>query len=231
MSRRPRAPVSLRILGRDPSLTAELLVDGGPTERLPDPVPGVAGVALAPPLVSHADPLVDDIPPTPAFALAPAVDVLPATLVGATFALRRVELRLLPPGAPPMALLRAESRGVAIPRLEPSRRAQPAAALVRRVSPLPLESIDRGFLRECLEHLYRASQAPSPGDLSLVGVYDRVPIGSIAGATSTPTGLELRLRPGGGARRGVLVVGRRRSSGALVTAEVEGDPAASRDAE
>jgi hypothetical protein len=231
MSRRPRAPVSLRLLGRDPSLTTELLVDGGPTERLPDPLPAVATVELAPPLVTRADPLVDDIPPTPAFELAPVVDVLPATLVGATFALRRVELRLTPPGAPPMPLLHAESRAVAIPQLEPSRRAQPAAALVRHVTPLPLESIDRAFLRGCLEELFRASQAPSPADLSLVGVYDRVPIGSIAGATSTPTGLELRLRPGKGARRGVLVVGRRRSSGALVTAEVEGDPAAAGRAE
>ena len=207
-------------------MPTDLLVDGGPTERLPDPRPPVAGVALAPALATRADPPVGDIPPTPAFELAPVVDVLPATLVGATFALRRVELRLVPSCAPPMPLLRAESRGVPIPELEPSRRAQPAAALVRRVTPLPLESIDRAFLRECLEQLYRASQAPSPGDLSLVGVYDRVPVGAIGGATSTPTGLELRLRPGPGVRRGVLVVGRRRSTGALVTAEVEVDPAA-----
>jgi len=57
-------------------------------------------------------------------------------------------------------------------------------------------------------------------DLALVGIYDRVPVGAIAGASATPGGLELRLTAGTRARRGHLVVGRRRSSGALVTAEV-----------
>ena len=53
-----------------------------------------------------------------------------------------------------------------------------------------------------------------------MGVYDRVPVGAIAGAAATAHGLELYLRPGVGAGRGLLVVGRRRSSGTLVTAEV-----------
>ncbi len=53
--------------------------------------------------------------------------------------------------------------------------AQPAAAVVRRVFPLQLEQIERPLLRECLEALYRASGAADANDLSLVGVYDRVP--------------------------------------------------------
>jgi hypothetical protein len=82
------------------------------------------------------------------------------------------------------------------------------------------EQVGRPVLRECLEALYRASGVSDANDLALVGVYDRVPIGAISGASSTPNGLELRLSPGGGGARGLLVVGRRRSSGALVTAEV-----------
>jgi hypothetical protein len=85
---------------------------------------------------------------------------------------------------------------------------------------LPLERIERPLLRECLEALYRASGGADANDLALVGVYDRVPVGAIASASATPAGLELRLTAGTRARRGHLVVGRRRSSGALVTAEV-----------
>jgi hypothetical protein len=133
MSRRPRAPISLRVLGREPSVGADVAIDVGPTHRLPDPVPVRETVALAPPVASSAAELVDDVPRTPAFPLAPAVDVVPATLVG---------------------------------------------------------------------------------------VYDRVPIGAIAGAATTPRGLQLRLQPGARATPGLLVVGRRRSSGALVTVEV-----------
>jgi hypothetical protein len=220
MSRRPRAPLSLRVLGRDPSISAELLVDGGETQRLPDPEPEIETVRLDPPVLTAADSLVGDIAPTPSFELAPLVDVVPATLVGTVFALRRVDMRFAPPSSQQVPLFSAESRAVPIPRVERSQKTQPAAALVRRVSPMQIETIDRALLRECLEELYRASNAPSPGDLSLVGVYDRVPVGAIAGATSTPSGLELHLRAGGGARRGLLVVGRRRSTGALVTAEV-----------
>jgi hypothetical protein len=220
MSRRPRAPISLRILGRDPTCSTELLVDAGETHVLPAPEPATDPVRLDPPLATAADSLVGDIAPTPSFPLAPVVDVVPAALVGSVFALRRVELRFPALVSQPVPLFSAESRAVPIPAVEPSRRSQPTAALVRRVSPMPLESIDRALLRECLEELYRASNAPAPGDLTLVGVYDRVPVGAIAGAASTPTGLELRLRAGGGAKRGLLVVGRRRSTGVLVTAEV-----------
>ena len=114
--------------------------------------------------------------------------------MSATFALRRVELRFPPPKAERAELLAAESRSVPIPRAAAERcRAQPAAALVRRVTPLPLERIERPLLRECLEALYRASGARDANDLALVGVYDRVPMGAIAGASATPHGLELRL--------------------------------------
>jgi hypothetical protein len=199
MSRRPRAPLSLRPLGREPSLRPALEIDPGASERLVDPRPSTATVTLPP---------------------EPAVDVVPASLVSATFALRRVELHFPPAVAETAELLRAESRPVAILELPRSQAAHPAAALVRRISPLPLDQVQRPVLRECLEALYRSSGAADANDLALVGIYDRVPIGAIAGASATPHGLELRLRAGTRARRGLLVVGRRRASGALVTAEV-----------
>ena len=220
MSRRPRAPLSLRLLAREESTRTPLEIAAGETTRLPDPVPETAAVTLAPALESSLHALVPDVPPTPQLLLAPPLDVVPASLVSATFALRRVELRLPPPTAAKAELLGAESRSVPIPALAPSLSARPAAALVRRVAPLRLERIQRPLLRECLEALYRASGAADANDLALVGVYDRVPLGAIAGASATPDGLELRLEAGTRARRGHLVVGRRRSSGALVTAEV-----------
>ena len=119
---------------------------------------------------------------------------MPATLAGAVFALRRVELRFRSP-RPRRHLSSRRSRAACRSRrLEPTLRAQPAAGLARRVRPLVLEQIDRPLLRECLEALYRASGAATPDDLALVGVYDRVPVGAIAGAAATPHGLELRLR-------------------------------------
>ena len=220
MSRRPRAPLSLRLLARDETVRTPLEIDAGETTRLADHGPETGSVALAPTLESSLHALVPDIPRTPQFLLAPPVDVVPASLVSATFALRRVELRFPPPKAEQTELFGAETRSVPIPALAPSTSARPAAALVRRVSPVPLEQIQRPLLRECLEALYRASGTADANDLALVGVYDRVPVGAIAGASATPGGLELRLTAGARARRGHLVVGRRRSSGALVTAEV-----------
>jgi hypothetical protein len=220
MSRRPRAPLSLRLLAREESTRTPLEIDAGETTRLADPLPETGTVTLAPPLESQLHELVPDIPPTPELVLAPPVDVVPASLVSATFALRRVELRFPPPKAEQAGLFGTETRPVPIPSLPPSLSARPAAALVRRVAPVPLEHIQRPLLRECLEALYRASGAADANDLALVGVYDRVPVGAIAGASATPGGLELRLTAGARARRGHLVVGRRRSSGALVTAEV-----------
>jgi hypothetical protein len=220
VSRRPRAPLPLRALAREPSVSPALAVDPGETQRLPDPEPPTWPVALAPSLAGSLHPLVSDLPPARSLALAPVVDVMPATLAGAVFALRRVELRFPLAKTEQTPRFAAESRGVPIPLLQPTRRAEPAAVLTRRARPMVLEQIDRAVLRECLEELFRASGAPTPDDLALVGVYDRVPVGAIAGAAATRNGLELHLRPGVGARRGLLVVGRRRSSGALVTAEV-----------
>jgi hypothetical protein len=221
MSRRPRAPLSLRALGRERSVRPPLGIDAGETTRLADPVPPSAAVALAPALETACHSLVPDVAPTPSFPLTPAVDVLPMSLLSSTFALRRTELRFPPPRSEQVSLPSTESRAIAIPALPPSVAAQPAAALLRKVRPLPLESIERPVLRECLEALFRSSGVTDANDLALVGVYDRVPIGAISGAAATPHGLELRLLAGSRGRRGLLVVGRRRTSGALVTAEVE----------
>jgi hypothetical protein len=221
MSRRPRLPLALRALAHEPSIRPDFELGSGKSIRLVDASPESADIALAPALVGQAHALVPDIPPTSSFTLAPAVDVVPASLVSATFALRRTQLRFSAPGIERTDLFTAESRAVPIPESPTSLPAQPAAALVRHVSPMPLERVGRLVLHECLEALYHASGASDVNDLALVGVYDRVPIGAISGASSTPNGLELRLRPGGGACRGLLVVGRRRASGALVTAEVE----------
>ena len=97
MSRRPRAPVSLRLLGARPEPEPALEIEPGETARLADPTPDSEGVSLPPALESEQHALVPDIPPTPALELAPPVDVVPASLVGATFALRRTELRFAPP--------------------------------------------------------------------------------------------------------------------------------------
>jgi hypothetical protein len=222
VSRRPRAPLSLRALAREGSIAPELAIEAE-TQRLPDPVPDTVSQRIDPPVSSCEQSLLSDVAATPAFELAPLVDVLPATLVSSVFALRRVDLRFAPPVSQHTALPAAESRGVPVPQLAGSVSAQPAAALVRHVRPLDVETLDRPLLRGCLEHLFRASGAQAPGDLSLIGIYDRVPLGAIAGAATTPHGLELRLRGGAKARRGLLVVGRRRSTGALVTAEVGTD--------
>ena len=65
MSRRPRAPLSLRLLAREESTRTALEIDAGETTRLADPVPETGTVTLAPPLESSLHALVPDIPPTP----------------------------------------------------------------------------------------------------------------------------------------------------------------------
>ena len=223
MSRRPRAPLSLRLLGAraelEPAARARRGGDDAPAgSRARD---GRAR-ARRPRSRARCTRSCRTSPPTPALALAPPVDVVPASLVGETFALRRVELRFPPPRTERCALSARRSRAPSRCSSAPSSvAAQPAAALVRR--DLRRCRSSRSSARSCASASRRSTGPRAPAhadDLALVGVYDRVPIGAIAGASATPSGLELRLRAGTRARRGLLVVGRRRASGALVTAEV-----------
>jgi hypothetical protein len=164
-------------------------------------------------------PEIDDAPPTRAVPPAPPVDVLPEALLHATFALRRAETRLAPAVSHAAPLLAVDAKATTLPVVGRSRRARPGALLSRRVAPTPLTELDRELLRTCVEQLFRAAGGPAD-DLALAGIYERVPVGAIGGASAQPGGMELHLRPGARARAGVLVVGRRRSSGEIVTAEV-----------
>lgn len=84
------------------------------------------------------------------------------------------------------------------------------------------------MLRECLTSLFRASGTSDATDLQLVGIFAPAPVGAIASVALGEDGVQVRVAPAATARPGMLVVGRRRSSGALVTAEVgpTGEPAA-----
>jgi hypothetical protein len=218
MSRRPRAPLALRALGGEETVSVAL-VGPAESERLADPQPETHLLEAPPAAATSLRPEIDDVPPTRAVPPAPPVDVLPEALLGATFALRRAEIRLRPAvsrGAPLLAVAAART---ALPVVERSYRTRPDALLTRRVEPTPLTGLDRELLRSCVEQLLEAAGGQAD-DLALAGVYERVPVGAIAGASARPGGMELHLRGGAKARAGVLVVGRRRSSGELVTAEV-----------
>jgi hypothetical protein len=220
MSRgRPRAPLALRALGSAPTVLVALVDAAGESERLADPRPETHLLEPPPAAATSLRPEIDDVPPTIAVRPAPPVDVVPSRLLGATFALRRAETRLRPAVTQAAPLLEVVAKAVPLPELGRSWRARPAALLARRAEPTPLTELDRELLRTCVEQLYRAAGG-AVEDLALAGIYERVPIGAIAGASARPGGMELHLRPGARARAGVLVVGRRRSSGELVTAEV-----------
>jgi len=100
------------------------------------------------------------------------------------------------------------------------RHGRPARAYVVERRPTPASAFDAATLRAHLTRLVRASGAARPTDLQLVGIYERVPSGAIDAVATTPDGTaQLRVRRGARARRGTLIVGRLRSSGALVSVE------------
>jgi hypothetical protein len=99
----------------------------------------------------------------------------------------------------------------------------PPAAFSRAAAPLAPADLAPDVLRRCLEALFRSSGASSTSDLRLVGIYPRVPVGAIRGVSLGERGaVDLRLEPGPAAP-GMLVVGRRVSSGQLATCEVSSD--------
>jgi hypothetical protein len=185
-----------------PAPGAEVVVHGDP------PCP-TAALVLEPPLDVH-----DGAPADPDVAVAepelwPAVDTLPVPPLVAVFALRSAPVRIEPP--PPR---------VVWPLAATVARGRPAHAYVVERRPTPASAFDAETLRAHLTRLVRASGAARPSDLQLVGIYERVPGGAIDAVATTPDGVaQLRVRQGARARRGTLVVGRLRSSGALVSVE------------
>ena len=129
--------------------------------------------------------------------------------LAAVFALRSAPVRIEPP--PPR---------VVWPLAAKVARGRPARAYVVERRPTPASALDAETLRAHLTRLVRASGAARPTDLALVGIYERVPAGAIEAVATTPDGMaQLRVRRGARARRGTLIVGRLRSSGALVSVE------------
>ena len=196
-----------------------------PTQVVAPPVVGSEGVALAPDVavveLTDPDPAVTDVEEE----LRPAVDVLPTALLaqvpvqrGPDLTIRRATIRraILPTTTDHGAAVR-------LPRPE-VRLGRPAALLDVRVRATPPARIGAEHLRRCLTALLRRSGAASAADLALVGVFERVPGGAVHSVTAVEGGVRLRLAPGSRPRPATLVVGRRRSTGGLVTVELPAVP-------
>jgi hypothetical protein len=242
MSRRPRAPLGLRPLAQTPTTAVEVAWEAPRTRKLPAPPVHTREPALAPP-VQSAPFALPPAAPTIAYPLddgsvaivevdfRPAVDTAPESLRTQVFALR-IEQTALPAVRPTqrITLLETETRHVGPLPPAVSEKAMPEPAATRAAAPVAPSALAPDVLRRCLEALYRSSGATSTADLRLVGIYPRVPVGAIGGVSLGENGaVNLRLRGTGPAAPGMLVVGRRVSTGELATAEVGedgGDPPA-----
>jgi hypothetical protein len=178
-------------------------------------------VELSPPLAS-----VPALPAEPAVEvaaddLAPAADVLPLALAEPPFAIRRPAVAPARPRLAAAELPHAELRHppVAVGEV-PVRVARPVVLLERRCRPTPPASLAPAALRAHLTALVRRAGAANAGDLTLVGVFERVPGGAIRSVAVVEGGVQLRLDPSARPRPASLAVARRRSTGDLVTAEV-----------
>ncbi len=237
MSRRPRAPLGLRQLAsQTPTASVDVAPEAPRTRRLPAPPVETREPVLAPAVQSAPFPLAPAVPTTllplddgsvsiVEVDLRPAVDTAPESLRTQVFALR-IEQTELPAVRPTqrLTLLEAETRHVGPLPKAVSERAMLDPAETRAAAPLPPATLAPDVLRRCLEALYRSSGASSTADLRLVGIYPRVPVGAIRGVSLGEDGaVILRLRGTGPAAPGMLVVGRRVSSGELATCEVGED--------
>jgi hypothetical protein len=188
---------------------ADVPAPGAEVVAYDDPAPPTAAVTLDPALGVR-----EGVPPDPDVAVAepdlwPPVDTLPLPPLAAVFALR----------SPPVRIETPVPRAVG-PLIATVARGRPKRAYLVERKPTPASSFDAVTLRAHLTRLYRASGASTPTDLQLVGIYERIPGGAIESVATTPDGAaQLRVRRGARARRGTLIVGRLRSSGALVSVE------------
>jgi hypothetical protein len=181
-----------------------------------------AAAPLAPPAPTRRADLDDGSVRILEHDLAPTVDVAPESLRTQAFAVR-VARCTIPHVEPPVRAPLLEDPAIASVRpLDPPviRRGVPEAARSLRLRPRPTEQVERDVLRECLTSLFRASGTNDASDLRLVGIFAPAPVGAIASVALGEDGVQVRVAPRASARPGMLVVGRRRSSGALVTAEV-----------
>jgi hypothetical protein len=236
MSRRPRAPLGLRPLANTPSTAVQVELDAPRTRTLPAPPVQTREARLAPGLRSLPFALAPELPTTTLalddgsvriveLDVRPAVDTAPESLRTEVFALRTASTEL-PRVAPSTrtTLLQVEARAVWPLGAPAVQRGLPPAASSRVAAPRPPAELAPDVLRRCLEALFRSSGASSTADLRLVGIYPRVPVGAIGGVSLGENGtVNLRLRETGPAARGMLVVGRRVSTGDLATAEVADD--------
>ncbi len=222
MSRRRRTPLGARMVPVATDIRGVALTVAAPGTRVVAP-PDVPTATV--PLESCATvvELTDPDPPVTVVdgELRPGVDVLPTALVAPVPVQRARDLALRPVVAHAAALPTAAVRLGTVALDRPAvRRSAPDALLEVRLRPTPPERIDPERLRRCLVALLRRSGVTSAADLTLVGVFDRVPGGAVRTVTPVDGGVRLRLRPGGRRWPATLVVGRRRSTGRLVTVEL-----------
>jgi hypothetical protein len=109
-----------------------------------------------------------------------------------------------------------------VARIEPPKivRGRPASLELMRRRATPPGDVSKADLRTYLMALFKASRCPSPSDLTLVGIYDRVPGGAIASVAVDAESLVIRLSLGRRGRPTTLIVGRVKASQQLVTVEI-----------
>ena len=126
--------------------------------------------------------------------LAPAVDLVPVRLAGSLFAERTRQVRFDPPRLEAMPLVDA---AIESPPAQPG----PAEVVVQHPDRLarmfrratPLDRLPPEHVRECVTRLYRQSGLRSPAELTLVGIFERVPGGVVHAVSPQPSGVVLRL--------------------------------------
>ena len=150
------------------------------------------------------------------------VDVVPVRLAESMFAIRSPRLVLGPAVVRSMPLLQADATTPVARIAEPDvRPAAPALLEYVHRAGTPLSSIPQDVLRDWLRRLFRTSRLASPGELEVVGVYERVPGGAIVSIAESEGGLAIRVNPRVRPTPATLVVGRARGSTALIPVEIK----------
>jgi hypothetical protein len=149
------------------------------------------------------------------------VDVVPVALADAPFVIRSPSVRIDRAELRAMPLLDAVVEAP-VARIEPPKivRGRPTSLELMRRRATPPADVSKADLRTYLMALFKASRCASPSDLTLVGIYDRVPGGAIASVAVDAESLVIRLSQGRRGRPTTLIVGRVKASQQLVTVEI-----------
>jgi hypothetical protein len=152
--------------------------------------------------------------------LVPLVDTVPIALVDSLVTTRTRVFAIASAARVTLPLVGADTTSAPVVlTTQATRTTLPVLDVISR-TPTPPGAFSEPTLRGYLVALFKASGLASPQDLTLIGIYERIPGGAVASVSLAAAALKIRVAAHRTPRPATLVVGRSKTHGSLITTEV-----------